>query len=388
MAISLGEILSLVGKLDDTPGDDNARERFRNYLKVKVNEVGQIRDYVDEAIRINDSQHNRALQDLINYIGYFMGFDVIFGRYSGVSGQIGFDGIWTSPTGLNVVVEVKTSETYPIKTATLISYIDTLISEKKIQNWNHALGIYVVGRFDPEVKQLENSILAENNTHRLRVISAENLLSLAELMNEYDVNHEDIISIFRPSGPKIDPIVDLMSRLIAHSPPPEPPVVEVACEEEKSRELDVSKELDVIYWLTPVKADEKASAEAIIQELIDIEGIYAFGERTPGRKRLKPGDMICFYAAGNGVVAHAEVASYPEKISHPKIHDSDKYPWVFQVKNSKPYLDDPIIIDSSCRSRLDAFKDRDPNKPWGWFVVATNKLSRHDFDILTSYNRH
>ena len=149
-------------------------------------------------------------------------------------------------------------------------------------------------------------------------------------MNEYDVNHEDIISIFRPSGPKIDPIVDLMSRLIAHSPPPEPPVVEVACEEEKSRELDVSKELDVIYWLTPVKADEKASAEAIIQELIDIEGIYAFGERTPGRKRLKPGDMICFYAAGNGVVAHAEVASYPEKISHPKIHDSINIPGFFK----------------------------------------------------------
>ena len=65
MAISLTQILSLVGKLDDTPGDDTARERFRQYLKENVKNAVNIRDYVQECISISGDQYNRALQDLI-----------------------------------------------------------------------------------------------------------------------------------------------------------------------------------------------------------------------------------------------------------------------------------------------------------------------------------
>ena len=34
--------------------------------------------------------------------------------------------------------------------------------------------------------------------------------------------------------------------------------------------------------------------------------VYAFGDKTPGRKRLKPQDWICFYANGIGVIGHAK----------------------------------------------------------------------------------
>jgi hypothetical protein len=36
MSISLSQILALVGKLDDSPGEDTARERFRRFLKENV----------------------------------------------------------------------------------------------------------------------------------------------------------------------------------------------------------------------------------------------------------------------------------------------------------------------------------------------------------------
>jgi len=94
MSITLKQILDLVEKLDDSPGDDTPRERFRRFLKENVKEVGQVRDYVEECIRTSGNQYNRALQDLVNYIGHFLGFEVTFGRYQGVSGQIGFDGHW------------------------------------------------------------------------------------------------------------------------------------------------------------------------------------------------------------------------------------------------------------------------------------------------------
>ena len=371
MSITLKQILDLVGKLDDSPGDDTPRERFRRFLKENVKEVGQVRDYVEECIRTSGNQYNRALQDLVNYIGHFLGFEVTFGRYQGVSGQIGFDGHWKSPTGFHIVVEVKTTEVYAIKTSTLINYVNELISEKKIPDWDNALGLYVVGRPEPEIRQLENSILAEKRTHQLRIISVESLLSLAEMMNEYDVSHEDILAVIRPSGPVVDRVIDLMARLVAQR----------QVQEETKEEITEVPERS--YWLTPVKSDEEETADECIQHLVGEEKIYAFGERTPGRRHIKPGDYICFYSAGKGVVAHAQIASQPEHKKHPRVRHSERYPWVFSVKNVHLYLENPVVIDAALRSKLDAFKKSDPNKAWAWFVQATRKITEHDFKILT-----
>lgn len=150
-AISLRQILNLVGKLDDSLGIETPRERFRAFLEDNVQEVGQIRDYIEECLRLTGDQFNRALQDLVNHLGSFLGFEVQFGRYHGVKGEIGFDGHWKSPSGSHIVVEIKTTETYAIKTSILVGYIDELISEKKIPSWNNAVGLYVVGRPDPEI---------------------------------------------------------------------------------------------------------------------------------------------------------------------------------------------------------------------------------------------
>lgn len=371
--IALDQILNLVGPLDDSPGADTPRERFRNFLKKNVHDIGQIRDYIEVCLRNKGNQYNRALQDLVNHLGMLLEFQVIFGRYHGVPGKVGFDGHWESSSGFHIVVEVKTTETYAVKTATLVGYINDLISEKSIPSWENTLGLYVIGRPDPEIRQLENAILAEKRTHQLRIISVESLVSLAEMMNEYDVNYDDILAVLRPSGPKVDPIVDLMARIVAQPSPEE--ALEV---EEPSPEVEVQ----VNYWLSPVRSDEVMSAEEVIRTLVVQEKIYAFGERTPGRKLLNPGDWICFYATGKGAIAHAKVLSRPEKKPNPKVRDSEKYPWTFEVGEATLYLDDPKIIDSEIRSQLDAFRGRDPNKPWGWFVQANRKVSAHDFKIL------
>jgi hypothetical protein len=371
MSITLNQILDLVGKLDDSPGEDTPRERFRRFLRENVLEVGQIRDYVEECLRNSGDQYNRALQDLVNYLGHFLGFEVTFGRYHGVQGQIGFDGHWKSLTDFHITVEVKTTEVYAIKAATLVGYVDGLISEKKIPSWDNALGLYVVGRPDPEIRQLENAILAERRTHQLRIISVDSLLSLAEMMNEYDIGHEDILAVIRPSGPTIDSVVDLMARLVAEpEAEKEPPLPETLTEGE------------IAYWLTPVKSYPEETAEECIRILVGEEQIYAFGERTPGRKHLKPGDWICFYASGTGVVAHARVVSSLEKKPHHRVRHPERYPWVFSLDKTDLYLDEPIVIDAAVRSRLDAFRGRDLNKSWAWFVQSTRKITEHDFGIL------
>jgi hypothetical protein len=121
MDFSLLKILALVGSLDDSAGEHTPRDRFRQFLKENVTEVGQIRDYIEDCLRTPGDQYCRALQDLVNHLGGFLGFEVIFGRYQGVQGRIGFDGHWKSPNGYHIVAEVKTSDVYSIKTATLLN---------------------------------------------------------------------------------------------------------------------------------------------------------------------------------------------------------------------------------------------------------------------------
>lgn len=241
---------------------------------------------------------------------------------------------------------------------------------------DEALGLYVLGRPDPELRQLQNSIVAEKRTDQLRMISVESLLTLGELMNEYDVGHEDVLAVIRPSGPSIDSIVDIMARLVA-----QPTEAQLVREPQPQQDYDFTDE--AAYWITPVASDEEATSEEVIYKLVGQEQIYAFGDRTPGRKHLEPGDWMCFYASGKGVVAHAQIISEPAMKPHPKVRHPDKYPWTFKLTNPELYLDEPIVIDAALRDKLDAFEGRDPSKSWSWFVQVTRKISRDDFEILT-----
>jgi hypothetical protein len=318
-------------------------------------------------------------------LGHLLEFEVVFGRYQGVQGQIGFDGRWKSGSGFDLVVEVKTTEVYAIKTATLLHYINELVSNKSISDPERVLGLYVVGRPDPEIRQLENAIIAERKTHQLRIISASSLLSLAEMMNEYEIAHEDVLALLRPSAPTIDPVIRLMERLVVGS---REEVAETGSEaptkSPQQPQVAPSDATDeVVYWLTPVKTMKDETAEECIEKLVGRERIYAFGENIFARKRIKPDDWICFYANGNGVVAHAKVASLPEKKPHKAVRASEQFPWVFRLSEPKLYIERPTIIDAELRSQLEAFTARDPKRSWAWYVQGTGKVTKNDFAVLT-----
>ena len=46
------------------------------------------------------------------------------------------------------------------------------------------MGLYVFGRTDSQLKQLANSVVAEKRTHQLRIATVDDVLSLAELVQE------------------------------------------------------------------------------------------------------------------------------------------------------------------------------------------------------------
>jgi hypothetical protein len=135
------------------------------------------------------------------------------------------------------------------------------------------------------------------------------------------------------------------------------------------------------YLLTPLKAGDGLTVREVLERLLG-NGWYVFGDHTPGRKTLKPGDQIAFYESGVGVVAQAEVASVPERRTVPHVRYPEKFPWAFGVRAVRFYFDAPIALDADMRARLDAFRGRSPDQSWAWFVQQTHRVNEHDFALL------
>ena len=139
------------------------------------------------------------------------------------------------------------------------------------------------------------------------------------------------------------------------------------------------------YIITPTGPSEDMPAEEVVKTLVGRERIYALGERTPHRREVRPGDWICFYAARKGVVAHARVASIPERKQHPAVLEPLSFPWVFGLSDVRLYTEHPVVLDAQLRARLDMFGGRPPCRHWHWLVQGTRLVTEHDFRILTRW---
>ncbi|HEY0970954.1 MAG TPA: hypothetical protein VGE02_08290 [Gemmatimonadales bacterium] len=428
MIFTLEQVLRLTGELNDTPGDSTPRERFRAFLRENVSSAGELRDFVQECRVKPGLQYARALQDLANHTGTLLGFAVGFGRYAGVPGQIGHDGHWTSPDGLHVIVEVKTSETYPIKVSSLLGYMNELVEAGKVPSIQQALGLFVVAKPDPEVQQVQNSIVAGGHGDRLRLISLESLLTLAELLETHDVAHKDVLSVLRPSTPAVDPLVSLLVRVAgalsgasvagatgsAGGPPSVPasssPASVVAgagsvavgaggssgnvSNNGDSATTSAPGPLtslsvapgDLGYHLIPASDTDDASASTCVEILVGEQKVWAFSTKAPGRKNIAAGDHVCFYAAGVGVVADARVSQAPTRGSHPAIDDPQNFPWVMRLDEVRIYTVAPISLDAERRATLEAFEQASDSakKVWSWFVQSAHRVSPHDFTAITA----
>lgn len=238
--LTLTKLLRLVGELDDSGQPGSGSENFRDHLLTDVNDATILREYVEEALVESGDQFNKALQDLINRLGQLLGFEVAYGRYRGVTTDIGFDGLWQSETGWSIVVETKTTDAFSVQTAPLLGYINSLVSEGRIYKPDKCLGIYVYGRFDTKASQLENAIIAEGRRETLRVVGVNALLNLLELKQEYQLSHDTVLGLLRPAPVRIDPLINLISDVVAQEK--EDQDLEVAADQDVAVQDDTPKE--------------------------------------------------------------------------------------------------------------------------------------------------
>jgi hypothetical protein len=137
------------------------------------------------------------------------------------------------------------------------------------------------------------------------------------------------------------------------------------------------------YWLVPVASSPDLTAHSVIQSLVSDRRVFAFRHGARGRKSLKAGDWICFYASKKGVVAHARIAVGPQEEIHNWLPHPERFPWVIRLEDVKVYLDYPLLLEEAVRVNLDAFRGRASQTNYGWFLQSSRRISKHDFESLT-----
>ena len=115
MNVTVSQVLAMVGRLDDSPGFDTPRERFRRFLVQRITDPQAARLVIQQCQQMSGEQNHRALQDAVVLLGRFLGFHTAFRQYQHDPGAAPITGEWESRRRLRVLLSLCTDQTAAIE---------------------------------------------------------------------------------------------------------------------------------------------------------------------------------------------------------------------------------------------------------------------------------
>lgn len=247
------------GKLLD---NSECSTELREYLSQTRSE--KLAEYADACLTSSFANSGAVLQDIVNELGRRLDYVVSNGRYRGRQGAIGNDGLWESPEGHQILVEVKTTDAYSISLDTVAQYRDSLISNGHVRDKSSML--LVVGRYD--TGQLEAQVRGSRYAWDMRLVSVDSLLRLIGLKEntEDETTSAKIRAVLVPMEyTRLDDLIDVMF----------------------TTAQDVEKGIDI----EPEEVDDKGDSEQ--------KGIWNFTEAT--LLEAKREEALAAVAKANGI---------------------------------------------------------------------------------------
>ena len=282
MKIDLDQILALAGDLEL----EDSRKRFQSFLAESAKDPDSIRELAVSALKVSDLQHRLALQDLVLSLGLPLGFEP----------SLSFGGHWKSPAGVIFLLEMVTGEG-PIEIAALVDRAESVATIPAASLAGEGAGeaeaeaaerdgkeeedggavdedeeisvLVLLVAEDSELLRVEDAIIEGDEEGMVRAISISALLVLSKMAKDYHFTHDDILMLLLTSGPSVDPIVDLLSRIISQCEAETPTLEEIA------------------QILGPLSRGGESTPEGALQDLIDQSQFYAFGNRGSGRREKR-----------------------------------------------------------------------------------------------------
>jgi hypothetical protein len=294
MSITLDDLLRLVGRLDDAPGFDTPRERFRRFLMERVTDVPTASALIDDCQRSVGEQRHRALQDLVVMVGRLLQFEITFGTYERAADAVKVDGQWRSPGRLDVVLEIRTEQT----TSATLDGLARATAEAPGAALEPRIGLCVVARQYAARARLSRA-LDVTRLPDIRVITVGSLLALAAQVEADRVVHTEVVKLLQ-SGVALDFVVDLLDRPAANSQPGESTA--------EHEQLAPAAQHEPAYWIATIAGNE-AAPEQLLASVIAERRVLAICPWGKLRGEGSPGDWVGFFVPGQGLVGHAQLSS-------------------------------------------------------------------------------
>ena len=339
--IPLDAILMLVGRLDDEPGFEASRQRFRRFLHDHVTQVAALRHLIDGAQNVPGEQHQRALKDLIVTLGRFIGFEATYGVYQHAEGGLKDDGLWRSRSRLQVVLDIRSDQADADVESLLRS--GAALAEGSGKGGSKTCGLCVVTPLFGARKKIEKSLSTAQLDFPVTVVALGSLAALAEMVAAGRLSHDDVLRLLDSSMP-VEFVVDLVERVMGgQERPPEPlPAVFLPAAVPAGDEPS--------FWLATLANDLDAAPEEFLRLVVGRRHVFGIPDSGPATPAARAGDSICFHIPGKGVVGHARVQSLAN--GSVAIRAPHRFRQLVHLDALALHLDAPVPLDPDTQLRL------------------------------------
>ena len=360
MNVTLNELLMLVGRLDDAAGFDTPRERFRRFLVEHVTGAHAARALVEQCQYAPGDQHHRALRDVVVALGRGLGFEPRFGSYQSAGRLPKPDGQWHSRR-LDVLLEIRTDQAQNTDLEALTKAVSELGVAPKSGN-GRAIGLCVLTPLYAARVRIDDVQRTAAADSRIQVTTLRALLAIAAMAGEKRLSHDDVVRLLG-SGLGLDFIADLLERAGG------------AAREIKETEAvppaPVTSESR--FWLATINADQGATPEEFVELVIGKRQIFGVVENGNPQNIAQPGDRLCLYIPGKGVVGHCQVRSIAEGVTG--LRDAHRFSKLLHLEDAVLHVNDPMPPEEEMQLRMRALRaDR--------HAQQLTLLSAHDFTAL------
>jgi hypothetical protein len=300
--INAEEILTLAGRLDDEPGFDTPRERFRRFLVDHAADVRVLRKMIGAWVQSTSEQSRRALQDTVVALGRALGFETAFGTYQTAPGAAKCDGHWRSRHRLRIVLDIRADRMPRPRLDGLTQSVAAAeaLAHAELDPEERCIGVCVVLPVEAS-RHAATRASTEKAARDLRVASIQSLLALADMVSAGRLDHDEVAQLFM-SGASLDLVVGLLQREAApadsRSTPSEPERPPFSAEPH--------------YWLATIVRSGPATAEQLVEFVVGKRRVLGVTEAAKGQMPSRPGDWVCFLVPGKGIVGHGRVLSLAE----------------------------------------------------------------------------
>lgn len=366
MNVTVSQVLAMVGRLDDSPGFDTPRERFRRFLVQRITDPQAARLVIQQCQQMSGEQTHRALQDAVVLTGRFLGFHTAFRQYQHDPGAAPISGEWESRRRLRVLLSLCTDQTAAIELEAFAQVVRNGLPAHLHAN-TPRIGLCIVSPLFAAKARIEEMLRARRHTE-LRTVSLPGILRMTEMAAAGRLTHEDVLQVLNPDL-NLDPLIERFDRWATPARAEAEP--EHSAPEAGPRP---AAPVDSSYWVAAIQLDTSTPPGQFVESVIAKRRILPINPASHVQRAVESGDSISVYIAGVGFVAHAKVAGVITEGS-PLVRHSERFTQVVTLSDVAVYHT-PINGAQELIRRIEATLSN------GTTAVAT-PVSRQEFEQVT-----